>query len=173
VRAVHVDVVHHVLVPDRVQHEGEVDDRVGPLALEQVAHAAIPDVHFQEAGPRAWDRRRPDVDVHDLVLVALDQEVGETASDIARSAGDEVFHVFLPLARGHKLNPNPTSEVQHQRGLDVPQEERRLSRRSRRLEGLRYTERKNRRAGALSVDAGGTFFRIKRTGPRSPGARSI
>ena len=36
--AVDVDVVHLVLVPDRVEDEGEVEQRVDLVALEQLAH---------------------------------------------------------------------------------------------------------------------------------------
>ena len=51
--AVDVDVVHHRLVPDRVEDEGEVDQRVDLVPLEQLPdRVAVADVALDELGLR-------------------------------------------------------------------------------------------------------------------------
>ena len=51
VGAVDVDVVHQVLVANRIEHEREVHERVRSLRRQQGAHAPVADVHPDELDP--------------------------------------------------------------------------------------------------------------------------
>ncbi len=85
--AVDVDVVHLRLVADRIEDEGEVEERVDLMPLEQLAHlVAVADVGLDELVLLPGARRRPKVDVDDLLgLLAGGELVGEPAADVARS----------------------------------------------------------------------------------------
>src|SRR5687767_5949240 len=121
--AVHVDVVHPVLVADRVEDEGEVHERIRALLGDQGGNAAITDAHVHEAGARSGHGRGADVEVHDLVFLVLDQQIGEAAADVAGPTRDQVLHRSLPLSRtGAKptsngvrhRNPWPSLLLKHQ-----------------------------------------------------------
>src|SRR5205085_12453699 len=76
------------------EHEGQVDERGGALALEQRPHPRpVTDVELRERDLGVERSRRPDVGDHDaLGVVALDHPVDETASDVAGAAGHHVAH---------------------------------------------------------------------------------
>src|SRR4029453_17974033 len=57
--AVDVDVVHRVLVADRVEHEREVDQGVRPLRGNEIAHPTVPNVHLDEFGFGPGPKRSP------------------------------------------------------------------------------------------------------------------
>jgi hypothetical protein len=60
--AVDVDLVHRALVVDRVEDEGQVDERVGALAREQLVDpAGVADVELLVAGLGPEGARRSDV----------------------------------------------------------------------------------------------------------------
>ena len=111
--AVHVDVVHPVLVADRVEDEGEVHERIRALLGDQGGNAAVTDVHVHEAGARSGHGRGADVEVHDLVFLVLDQQIGEAAADVAGPTGDQVLHRSHPLSG---TGAKPTSK-----GVEAPQ----------------------------------------------------
>ena len=102
-----VDLVHRVLVVHRVEHEREVDERVGALALEQRAGSGgVADVEalVRDLWPEA--RRRADVGDHDaLGLVALGEAVDEARADVAGAAGDQVPHGGDPNRRAVRARP--------------------------------------------------------------------
>ena len=97
-RAVDVDVVHRLLVPDRVEDEGQVDERVGLDALEQgLQRGAVAHVGAMELGARVRDPRRLDVgDGDPLGVVAVGEELDQPRPDVAGAAGDHVLHGLSP-----------------------------------------------------------------------------
>ena len=94
VRAAHVDVVHRVLVVHRVEHERQVDERVGLLAGQEVARArGVANVQALELDLRPEGARRADVRHHHaLGVVALDQPLDQAAADVPRAPGHHVAH---------------------------------------------------------------------------------
>jgi hypothetical protein len=94
VRAVHVHVVHEVLVVGGIQDEGEMHERVRARALEDRPHRlAVAHVHALELRLRPVGRRWREVADHDpLGVLAARQELDETGADVAGSPGDHVAH---------------------------------------------------------------------------------
>jgi hypothetical protein len=76
-----------------------VEQRVDLVTLEQVSHLlAIADVGLDELVLLPGARRRPQVDVDDLLgLLATRELVGQPAADVSRSACDQVAHDADPI----------------------------------------------------------------------------
>jgi hypothetical protein len=95
--AVDVDVIHLRLVPDRVEHEGEVDEHIDLVPGEQVPdRRSVADVLVNVFGLRPLPGRGAQVGVDDLLgLVAAREDLGESAADVPGSPGDQVAHALI------------------------------------------------------------------------------
>jgi hypothetical protein len=94
VRAIHVHVVHELLVVGRVEDEGEVDQGIGAGALQDGPHGvAVAHVHALELRLGPVCRGRSEVaDDDPLGLLAAGQQVHEPRADVPGPAGDQVAH---------------------------------------------------------------------------------
>jgi hypothetical protein len=94
-----------------------VEQRVDLMTLEQVSHLlAIADVGLDELVLLPGARRRPQVDVDDLLgLLARGQLVREPAADVSGAACDQVPHAAHPILADRPMStsdrsPNPAAE---------------------------------------------------------------